>query len=236
MKSFYYLIVCMLLAGSLCAQNEITKKRKLDSLAEKLRNDSLRTYRFKKLRPYGNIDNRNAFIRNPASIGGFQLGVIVNEYHTFGGGIYRLNPTTEKDALIRNGYRMNGLRYVTIFYEYFLLNKRFVEIDLPFELGIGRYDASLADTTRDTRQRNLAGAFIPLGSAVKLILKPVRWIGVSFMGGYRYALEKQRNLNLNGVYYSVGVWIDFRQVYRDIKYYGYQKKKYRQAVHRLQAS
>lgn len=236
MRIFTAIILSFLFAGSLFAQKSAVKRHKIDSLSLKLKNDSLRTFRFKKLRPYANIDNRNSFIKNPAAISGLQLGIIVNEYHTFGLGSYRLNRTPEKDAPIRDGYRMNNLRYFTTFYEYFLLNARYVEIDLPFEIGLGNYSARIVDTLNTKRDQNISAGFIPLGSAVKVILKPVRWIGLSLMGGYRYVLEKKTNLNLNGVYYSLGVWVDIRQIYRDIKYYGFQKKKYRKAVDQILAN
>jgi hypothetical protein len=72
-----------------------------------------------------------------------------------------------------------------------------------------------------------------LGAATKIILKPVRWIGLSIMGGYRYVFEEKANLNLDGAYYSFGVWVDIRQIYRDIKFYGFQKRKYKMEIHKL---
>jgi hypothetical protein len=225
-------LILFLFTGRLNAQTDVLKKQRIDSLSSKLRTDSLRTFRFKKLRPYANIDNRISFVKNPATISGLQLGIIVNEYHTFGFGSYRLN-RSQNDSPIRDGYRLNRLSYFTSFYEYFLVNHRYLEIDLPFEIGFGKYNARIVDTLDTKRDQNISKAFIPLGSAVKLILKPVRWIGLSLMGGYRYVLEKKTNLNLNGVYYSLGVWVDIRQIYRDIKFYGFQKKKYRREVHQI---
>jgi hypothetical protein len=227
-------ILALFWIGNLSAQHDPVKKHKIDSLTAKLKADSLRTFRFKKLRPYANIDNRNSFIRNhPANISGLQLGVIVNEYHTFGFGSYKLNQASQKDAPIKNGYRMNYLRYFTVFYEYVLLSHRYIEIDLPFELGVGNYNANIVDTLDMKKDRTISPGFVPLGSGVKINLKPVPWIGVTFMGGYRQVLERKINLDLSGIYYSFGIWLDLRQVYRDIKFYGFQKKKYKKAVHHI---
>ena len=47
------------------------------------------------------------------------------------------------------------------------------------------------------------------------------------------ALDKNPNVNFSGAYYSYGVWVDLRQIYRDIKYYGITRKKYRRELKKL---
>jgi hypothetical protein len=142
MKFFITLILANLLNHQMISQNDSIKKFKIDSLNHKLRRDSLHTFRFKKLRPYANLDNRNSFIKNkPANFSGLQLGVIINEYHTFGFGIYSLNPNAKGGSQIKNNYQIANLKYTTFFYEYFLVNKKYLEIDLPFEIGFGNYSA-----------------------------------------------------------------------------------------------
>lgn len=232
MRFFPTLCLFFLLAGNLFSQSGAYRQRRIDSLTFKLKKDSAYTFRFKKLRPYANIDNRNSFItKRPTNISGFQLGAIVNEYHTFGVGLYRLNSASHRDAPIRDNYRIDYLQYFTSFYEYVLVNHRFIEIDLPFEFGIGKYKAQHIDTVEPNVHDPVSYGFIPLGAAGKVILKPVRWIGLSVMGGYRYVLEnKLALLNLDGSYYSFGVWIDLRQIYRDVKYYGFQKRKYKREI------
>ncbi len=220
----------------ICHAQEISvlKKHRIDSLTRKLIADSMHTYRFKTLRPYGNIDNRNSFYR-PSNFTGFQLGVIVNEYHTFGIGFYRLNQARRAGATVNAGYNLRALSYNTVFYEYLLFNKRFYEVDLPFELGYGSYRARYSDTLHPKYNHIIAPSFLPLSAGVKFIAKPVRWIGLSLMAGYRYFIEtgKERVLDFNNFFYPVGVWVDLRQVYRDIKYFGVQKKRYRRAVNNV---
>src|SRR6218665_1633894 len=138
-KSRYLAMRCIITLGLICicmghVMGQVYGRRKtqVDSLTRKLIADSMYTYRFKKLRPYGNIDNRNSFYR-PSNFTGFQLGAIVNEYHTFGIGFYQLNRATRAKATVNAGYNLRGLRYNTLFYEYLLVNKRYLEIDLPFE-------------------------------------------------------------------------------------------------------
>ncbi len=230
MRIFFAFIATLLFLQISFAQSDSLKKQKVDSLTKKLVLDSLHTYRFKKLRPYANVDSRNSFVTsNLTNLSGFQLGVIVNEYHTFGFGIYTLTKFSKSNSPLNAISEFNRFGYVNVFYEYFLLNKRYLEIDLPFEVGVGGFKANLRDTSA-TGLSKIEKWFVPLGAGVKFIVKPARWIGISSMIGYRYIPYKQNLLDYDGLYYSLGVWVDFRQIYRDIKYLGIQKKKYRRDV------
>lgn len=230
MRIFFAFITTLLFIQISFAQSDSLTKQKVDSLTKKLVLDSLHTYRFKKLRPYANIDSRNSFVpSNLTNLSGFQLGIIVNEYHTFGLGLYTLTKFSKSNSPLNAISEFNRFGYVNVFYEYFLLNRRYLEIDLPFEVGVGGFKANLRDTSA-TGISNISKWFVPLGAGVKFIVKPARWIGISSMIGYRYIPYKQNLLDYDGLYYSLGVWIDFRQIYRDIKYYDVQKKKYRRDV------
>ncbi len=233
MRYFFAVILVLFLSGNLFSQSDSIKNQKIDSLSKKLMADSAHIYRFKKLRPYANIDSRNSFLTsNLTNLSGFQLGVIVNEYHTFGFGLYTLTKFSKTNTPLSAISEFNRFGYINTFYEYFLLNRKYFEIDLPFEIGIGGFQARLRDTTA-TGLSNISKWFVPLGAGVKFIAKPVRWIGLSSMIGYRYIPYKQSLLDYDGLYYSLGIWVDFRQIYRDIKYLGVRKKKYRKDVHDL---
>ncbi|MBA3680088.1 MAG: hypothetical protein H0W73_02710 [Bacteroidetes bacterium] len=233
MRYFLAVIIVLFLFENSFSQNDSIKKQKIDSLTKKLIVDSAHTYRFKKLRPYANIDSRNSFLTtNLTNLSGFQLGVIVNEYHTFGFGLYTLTKFSKTNTPLSAVSEFNRFGYINAFYEYFLLNRRYLEIDLPFEIGVGGFQAKLRDTSA-TGLSKIEKWFVPLGAGVKFIAKPVRWIGISSMIGYRYIPYKQSLLDYDGLYYSLGVWVDFRQIYRDIKYLGLQKKKYRRDVQQV---
>jgi hypothetical protein len=237
MKIIISFILTVLFLQNSFGQNDSIKKHKIDSLTKKLTNDSLRTFRFKKYRPFANIDNRNSFIRSqPVNFNGFQLGLIYKEYHTFGMGFYRMTEESKRPIKTRDNTRTINqtltLNYSTFFYQYVLLDKRYFEIDLPFEIGIGKYHIILEDSITKHIYKNVTAPIIPFGAGVQFIIKPFKWIGVAVSGGYRYVAEKNvnANSNFNGFYYSYGVWLDIRQIYRDIKFYGVQKKKYRRDV------
>lgn len=231
MKRFVALIL-LLNTGWLGAQTDMLRRQqRIDSLNWQLHYDSLHTYRFKQLRPYGNIDNRPSFLRNrPSNFSGYQLGVIVNEHHTFGLGFYQLNTATRRNSPVKAGYQLRNLRYTTVFCEFKLLNKTYYQVNLPFEVGYGTYRALYTDTLRFIYQNPVRPSFLPLSAGIKIIGKPVRWVGLSIMVGYRYFIQEETILEFNSLFFPIGVWIDLRQVYRDIKYYGFQKKRYRRAL------
>jgi len=58
-------------------------------------------------------------------------------------------------------------------------------------------------------------------------------VGITFLIGYRYVRDNETRLNFNGMYYSVGVWLDFRQALRDTRFYGFQRPKYRRALEKI---
>ncbi len=222
---------------------------RLDSLKLKFKKDSAHTYRFKKIRPWLAIDQRNSWIKNAkglqrisVTINGLQLGVIIKEKHTVGLGFYTMNGTSQKPVKISDGdnkitYQELLLKYTMLNYQYVIVNTRFFELDLPLEVGIGRYIYNLKDETQTVLLWREAGPVKLTGGGVTIVLKPLKWIGLRGMAGYRIvALNKRTNLNFNGFYYSYGVWIDLRQIYRDIKFYGFIRPKYRKKVKAISAS
>jgi hypothetical protein len=234
MRVLSLLIFILFLAGKLHCQHSADKAGKIDSLNKKLKADSLHTYRFKKFRPFLAIDNRASFIRdNPVNFKGLQLGIILYENHTMGFGFYNINQNSKKQVrTIDNSRTINQyltLNYTTTFYSYAFIEKKYFEINLPVEIGFGRYRIQVEDSATGKMISDKSAGIVPIGAGVELVIKPIRWIGISSMGGYRYVRENSR-INFNGWYYSIGLWIDIRQIYRDIKFYGFQKKKHKRAV------
>jgi hypothetical protein len=212
------------------------KQHKVDSLTIKLKKDSAHIFRFKNLRPFAAIDNRNSFIKDaPVNVKGFQLGAIVKEKHTVGFGIYSLQNSSKQKIIAKNDKniatkRTLNLSYLTLFYQYVIIDKRFFELDLPLEVGLGGYSIKLEDTITHKIIADQKGGALLTSGGVNIILKPVRWIGLSGTAGYRISLDKNPNVNFSGAYYSYGVWVDIRQIYRDIRFYGFTRKKYKRHV------
>lgn len=233
----------------LCSCSILYSQTQADSLKLKFQKDSAHTYRFKKIRPWLAIDQRNSWIRNtkgqkkvPVTINGLQAGVIIKEKHTLGLGLYTMNGTSQKPVKINDAnnkitYQELLLKYFTITYEYKIVDTRFFELDVPMEVGLGNYIYNLKDETQTQLLWREQGPIKLTGGGVQIILKPFKWIGISGMAGFRVVGFNQRtNLNFNGAYYSYGVWIDLRQIYRDVKFYGFIRPKYRKKVKALATS
>ncbi len=226
----------MFLTGKLHCQ-DAQRRNKIDSLTKKLKADSLHTYRFKKFRPFLAIDNRASFIKdNPVNFKGIQLGIILFENHTMGLGFYKINQESKRQArTIDNNRTIKQyltLNYTTTFYSYAFIEKKYFEINLPVEIGLGKYRIQVEDSATGKMISDKSAGIVPIGAGVELVIKPIRWVGLSSMGGYRYVRDNSR-INFSGWYYSLGLWLDIRQIYRDIKFYGFQKKKYNRAVREI---
>lgn len=243
MKRFSFLIVLKLLFVSI-----FYSQTSLDSLNAKFQKDSLHNYRFKKVRPWLALDQRNSWIKNekglnkvPVTINGLQAGVILKEKHTVGFGVYTISNTSEKPKKLSDKnnkvtYEELLLKYITLTYEYKIVNTRFFDLVLPLEVGLGRYVYNLKDESQSQLLWREQGPVKVSGGGVNIVLKPLKWVGISGMGGYRIVVfNKRTNLNFNGFYYSYGVWVDLRQIYRDIKFYGFIRPKYRKKVKAISA-
>jgi hypothetical protein len=241
-------VLLLFLCSSFVFFSQTNDQVKIDSLKSKFYKDSLHLFRFQKLRPFLGIDQRNSWIKNesgtknvPINVNGLQLGVILKENHTVGFGIYNITNTskqakkiTDKDQRVT--YQNLKLSYFTLFYQYVIIDKRYFELDLPLEIGLGNYNYYLSDSAQNILPKSIENnPFRLTGGGVNIVLKPFRWIGVTAMGGYRFAiLDKNSHLNLNGPYYSYGVWLDIRQIYRDINFYWVKRPKYRKQLKSLQ--
>jgi hypothetical protein len=211
------------------AQVNDARQRHIDSLTLQFKKDSARIYGFKKIRPFLNYHERNS-IENPKIINFFgpQLGVLLHERHFTGVGIYFSSPNTKKPfkAIDQNmpAIKRINITYMTAFYQYILLQYRYLEFHIPLEVGSGiikaRYSTPDDHFYKATRSNFLIGA-----AGAQLILKPLKWAGFSFIYGYRIAQVQV----ISGYFYAVGIWIGFKPLIMDVKYL-MRKKKYRKEV------
>ncbi|MCE3226507.1 MAG: hypothetical protein K0S32_1058 [Bacteroidetes bacterium] len=211
------------------------KQKKIDSLTAQLRKDSVHIYRFRKIRPYLNYHERNS-LGNPKIINfyGPQLGVVLYEKHIIGLGDYYSTPKTK---LPYSTYDENmevkrsiEIRYLTFFYQYILVNRRFFEVHLPVEFGYGNFHSSFINSS-DFYYKNTVSKFNLGAAGLQFVFKPVKWIGISSNLGYRTASERI----IEGYYYSIGVWVGFKPISTDVNYYLIKRKKYKQAVSAIMA-
>lgn len=197
----------------------------LDSLANELREDSIKIYGFRKLRPYLNYHERNS-IENPKIVNFFgpQIGVVLFERHITGLGIYfstrntkKPYPTYDNNAFVDK--RIN-IKYITAFYQYVLIRKKYYELHLPFEVGRGTLHSEYIQ--HNNLYRKTEDYFTIAAVGTQLILKPIKWMGISTILGYRAASQKI----IDGAFYAVGIWVGFKPITTDVNYY-LKRRKYK---------
>ncbi|MDB5274624.1 MAG: hypothetical protein JWO58_2991 [Chitinophagaceae bacterium] len=232
--------------GGFAQQDEMAtttqRQASLDLLKQKLKTDSSRIYRFQKLRPFVALDNRYTSIQAaPITIHGFQAGVKFSNRHILCLGYYTLFRESRREFIRKStgeaSNRLEDLRmnYVTLFYQYTLIDHRFFRISVPMELGVGQYEIKISSAATGNKISDHKNVMFPVGTGIQVVLKPVRWIGLSSALGYRYVMDVDPNLNFNGWYYAYGVWLDVRQIVRDTRFYLIKKPKYKKAVNRIKS-
>jgi hypothetical protein len=236
------LLLLVLIQFGLSAQNFTDKQiQQRDSLTAKLKADSSRIFRFQKLRPYFNIDQRYSYIKDaPININGIQLGVLLHERHAIGLGAYTISATSKQSVKTKTDKTIDlartlDLKYTTVFYQYTAIDKRYFELDLQAEFGLGHFDLKVYDSKTWTLIPKLSrsAGMLVSGIGTAIAIKPFRWVGIMGMAGYRLTSVNTPNLNFNGVYYGYGLWLDIRQIIRDIRYYAVKKPKYKKQVSHL---
>ena len=226
MKSGKQLTLFFFLLVSGLSGQQSDRSFRSDSLKNKFEKDSVFIYRKKKIKPYANIDFRNAFVDNNfLSLAGLRLGVTLHNRHTFGLAAYMLNEfSIFKSNRVRT-YEFDKINYLTLVYEYILHDGKYLDIHFPFELGYGNYSAHPVNADSGS---SVNSNMIPTGIGVKLLLMPNSWVGIKFGGGYRYIKELNSNVGLDGLYFSIGIRVDLAKTYQDIRYFRARKEYKRQ--------
>jgi hypothetical protein len=175
------------------------------------------------------LDNRNSFVQASAvRIIGLNVGVVPRgKPYRLGLGAYTLR-RNYTDLYTYTGKGKNrklkdtltpalSLTYFTPNFAYTFFQRRFIELSVPVDVGLGRSHYTITDengkVTTDSR-----GLFIPAEIGVGVLLKPTRWVGISGAAGYRVSLKEiDYKEDFNGWYYSyrlnlfVGnIWHDWR--------------------------
>jgi hypothetical protein len=190
-------------------------------------------------------DNR----RVPVSVYGIRAGFLFPARHDrpalqggrsasfkAGAGFYFLNQSLDRPGLLPNTSESitRKLRYVTLYYERYLLRRKAFEVSMPIEFGYGhsRYERNDDESDKHEFAR---GVFLPLGVGVSAAyqfptvkwLRPLHWFGLNFLAGYRFILKKDipdSQINYSGLYFSVGPSFFLENLTADIKYWRQKSK------------
>ena len=235
-RNMFFVGFWLVLSVQLSAQN---KAFKLDSLRNKFIKDSTWIFRPKKVFPLLASDQRNSYINGkPVNIWGIKAGVTLYDRHNVGLGGYSVTNSTSRYVarIDKTINQKTQLQYLTAFYEYSFIERRWWEVGVPVEIGGGVYNITSTDAATGKILPTRKGTLIPLGTALDVYFKPTRWFAINVMGGYRFVISDNSRLNFNGWFYSFGGAVYVRQILQDLRFFNKKRiyKKELEIVNRLE--
>jgi len=221
-----HLLTCLLLT---IFSNKVVSQPKL--LKKQFLKDSVEIARTRIIRPQIRADNRVAFHKGQRlTLNGFDAGVLLKEKLRIAAGYYFLNDNLSAYKTNIDGVpaeRLVALQYGSINTEYVYLNTRFISLGLPLDFGFGKNALSYKNINTGENFGKESGAVFLTDFGFSGIFKPIRWIGVRGIVGYRkFIISPVKSFNFDGVFYSIGLSIDIREIIKDVRMY-HLKKKYK---------
>ena len=184
--------------------------------------DSIYIMRVKLIRPQLRGDNRNLFYKNQIiTINGLDAGILLRDKIRLTLGYYATVNNLKDDKKIVDGAeweRQLKLQYVGFNTEIIYKNTRFVSLGLPVEFGYGRNSLQYINAiTQEIELKESSGIFLT-DFGLSMTFKPIRWIGVKGVLGYRKTLfNKVSNFHFDGPFASIGLNADIREVIKDVE-------------------
>lgn len=175
------------------------------------------------------LDNRESFVQASAvHVVGVNAGVVLPDHRwRLGVGAYTLSRDYAKLYVYqyKNGKRTKklpdtltpqlSLSYLTPNISYVLVQRRWLEVSLPLELGLGRSHYTMTDQNGNT-PTDSRGWFVPVEAGVAVLVKPCRWAGVSGSLGYRASVfEADYKEDFDGMYFSYRLNVFVGAIWRD---------------------
>lgn len=231
-KNLLFLITIILSCFKINAQQKITKKQFIA--------DSLKIIKTRLVRPQVRLDNRLTFLNGQKlSISGVDAGVLLKEKLRLTVGYYGVSD--KLTALKKNidyidyqgEYKLN---YGALNTEFIYKNTRFFSLGMPLEFGFGNNSLNYVSRTNNLQTDMQQGFIVMSYFGLSATFKPIRCIGLKAAFGYRKTLFNQiKNLAFDGIYASVGISIDFREIVKDYQMYKL-KKRYRKNINSVETA
>jgi hypothetical protein len=220
MRTLIRLLIPALLTAKLSSQN-LSKEQFLK--------DSAAIAGPKLVRPQVKFDNRLTFYEGQTlAINGFDAGVLLKDKMRITLGYYRMNDDLNAFKQTIDSVdigRLINLNYGALNTEIIYLNTRYFSLGMPLEIGAGMTELKYKNFTTDQITRTDKGLIAMAHFGLSATFKPIRWVGLKGMVGYRKTVFNQvEDFNFDGIFTSIGLNVDFREIIKDIKMIRLKKK------------
>lgn len=174
------------------------------------------------------IDNRNSFVQASAvRIIGLNVGLMPRgKPYRLGLGGYTLRRSYSqlyiysgkgKNTKLKDTFTPElNLTYFTPNFTYIFFRRRFFELSIPLDIGLGRSHYTVTDEKGNV-VTDSKGLFFPAEVGVGVLIKATRWVGVSGAAGYRLSLKEiDYKEDFDGWYYSYRINLFIGPIWHDL--------------------
>jgi hypothetical protein len=191
--------------------------------------DSLEIVRVKLVRPQFKFDNRVTFYDGrPLSITGLDAGVLLSEKLRITLGYYSMDDELKGEAFTTDGQdfgRFLKMKYGSLNTEFIYKDTRFLSLGMPVEIAAGMNTLENKNITKNVLISRQSGAIVFVNFGMSATFKPMRFLGLKGMIGYRKVAYNQiDNFKLDGFFTSIGLNIDIHAIVTDVRMYRLMKK------------
>jgi hypothetical protein len=219
------ILICLLTAAQPLLAQPTQKKYTRANFIK----DSTEIMRVKLIKPQFRVDNRNIFFKGQVlTLNGIDAGVILNEKLRLTAGYYQLNDNLSAYKTEINGMQVDRhlkLNYGSLNTEFIYKSARFYSLGMPMEFGFGSNKLTYQNALDNYVYESESGFVILADFGLSGTFKPIRWIGIKGVVGYRKSVLNQvKDFHFDGVFTSVGLNLDIWEFVKDVKMYKLKKK------------
>ncbi len=201
-----------------------TKKEKAQ-----FREDSARIVSPKLVRPQFRLDNRNFFFKGQTlNVSGVDAGVLLKDKLRLTLGYYFLSNNLTSYTKTIDGVKYDRhlkLEYGSINTEIIYKNTRYFSLGMPLEFGFGNNVLQFNNSESGEVESKKSGFVVMTDFGLSGTFKPIRWIGLKVILGYRKTVfNVVKDFRFDGLFTSIGLNIDFREIIKDVKMFNLRKK------------
>lgn len=191
--------------------------------------DSMYIMRVKLVRPQFRLDNRNLFFRGQTlNVSGLDAGVLLKNKLRLTLGYYSLSNTLKSYEKEIDGVtyeRYLDLAYGSINTEIIYRNTRYLSLGMPLEFGFGGNSLRYANKESGELYSRESGFVAMSDFGLSATFKPIRWIGLKLIVGYRKTLYNQvKDFRFDGLFTSIGLNLDIREIVKDVQMFNLKRR------------